>query len=135
MSAERELSFVVEPSEEYHCPICAKVLVEPHVTDCCGQHFCEECLKQWFEEQLGEKICPHCRSEEFTHIRYLPLKRKINELPVYCSNRENGCTELLVCASLNPTSTNAPTRQSNVRTIVGILCFVRILRIILTTSV
>ena len=100
MSAERELSFVVEPSEEYHCPICTKVLVEPHVTDCCGQHFCEECLKQWFKEQLGEKICPHCRSEEFTHIRYLPLKRKINELPVYCSNRENGCTEVTCVCQL-----------------------------------
>ena len=100
MSAERELSFVVEPSEEYHCPICAKVLVEPHVTDCCGQHFCEECLKQWFEEQLGKKICPHCRSEEFTHIRYLPLKRKINDLLVYCSNRDNGCTEITCVCQL-----------------------------------
>ena len=98
--AERDLNFVVEPIEEYLCPICAKVLVEPHVTDCCGQHFCEKCLKQWFEQQLGKMICPHCRSEEFSHIRYLPLKRKINELLVYCSNRGNGCTEIICVCQL-----------------------------------
>ena len=97
--SERELNFLVEPSEEYHCPICAKVLVEPHVTECCGQHFCEQCLKKWFEEQ-GKMICPHCRSEHFSHIRYLPLKRKINELLVYCSNRDKGCTEITCVCQL-----------------------------------
>ena len=83
----RELNFVAEAKEleEYLCPVCTKVLVDPHATECCGQHFCEQCLKKWFREQ-GRTICPHCRSTKFIHSRYLPLKRKINELLVYCSN-------------------------------------------------
>jgi TNF receptor-associated factor 4 len=73
--------------------ICAKVLNEPHLTDCCGQHFCQACLEQWFKKQ-AKKICPHCRSESFTHISYIPLKRKIDVLEVYCPNQEEGCEEI-----------------------------------------
>ena len=94
MSSTKELNFVDNPSEDLLCPICAKVLVDPHVTDCCGQHFCQQCLTKWFQEQFGRKICPHCRSKSFTHIRYLPLKRKINDFQVYCSNRKDGCTTI-----------------------------------------
>ena len=91
MSSTKELNFVIDPSEDLLCPICAKVLVDPHVTDCCGQHFCGQCLTKWFQ---GGKICPHCRSTNFSHIRYLPLKRKINDLQVYCSNWKYGCTTI-----------------------------------------
>ena len=98
MSSTKELNFVIDPSEDFLCPICTKVLVNPHVTDCCGQHFCEQCLTKWF--QRG-KICPHCRSTNFTHIRYLPLKRKINDLQVYCSNRKDGCTTITSVSRLD----------------------------------
>ena len=94
-----ELDFVVEPSEDFLCPICAKVLVEPHVTECCGQHFCKECLTKWFKEQ-GSVICPHCRSINFTHIRYLPIRRKINDLQVFCSNKKDGCTSVTTVSQL-----------------------------------
>lgn len=83
-------SFVEEPPEDFMCMICAKLLTEPHVTECCGQHFCQSCLGKWFERQ-GKKICPHCRSETFTHILYLPLKRKIQALKVFCPNKKYGC--------------------------------------------
>ena len=78
---------------DYQCMICAKVLNEPHLTDCCGQHFCQACLEQWFEKQ-AKKECPHCRSETFTHMRSLPLKRKIDDLEVYCPNQKEGCKEI-----------------------------------------
>ena len=94
-----ERNFVVEPSEDFLCPICAKVLVEPHVTECCGQHFCEQCLTQWFKEQ-GSVIYPHCRSINFAHIRYLPMKRKINDLQVFCSNKKDGCTSITTVSQL-----------------------------------
>ena len=94
-----ELDFVVEPSEDFLCPICSKVLVEPHVTECCGQHFCEQCLTKWFKEQ-GSVICPHCRSINFAHIRYLPMKRKINDLQVLCSNKKDGCALITTVSQL-----------------------------------
>ena len=80
--------------DDYQCMICAKVLNEPHLTDCCGQHFCQACLEQWFKKQ-AKKICPHCRSETFAHMRYVPLKRKIDVLEVYCPNQKEGCKEVL----------------------------------------
>ena len=85
-----EYKFVKELPDDFQCVICAKVLNEPHLTDCCGQHFCQACLEQWFKKQ-EKKICPHCRSESFTHMRYLPLKRKIDDLDVYCPNQGEGC--------------------------------------------
>ena len=93
----QDLNFVSEPPEDFNCPICVKVLLEPHVTECCGQHFCEQCLTAWFKEQ-PERTCPQCRTAGFTHIRYLPMKRKINELLVYCSNRSKGCTVIVTVA-------------------------------------
>ena len=94
LPAKMEYNFVKNPPEEYSCLICAKLLDQPHLTDCCGQHFCQACLKQWFKKQ-GKKICPHCRSEIFSHMRSLPLKRKIDDLEVYCPNKAEGC-ELII---------------------------------------
>ena len=86
--------------DDYQCMICAKVLKEPHLTDCCGQHFCQACLEQWFKKQ-ARKICPHCRSETFTHMRDLPLKRKIDILEVYCPNQKEGCKEVMKLGALD----------------------------------
>ena len=83
-------TFVFEPPEEYICTVCSRVMTEPHLTDCCGQHFCLGCLERWYQSR-GFKQCPHCRSIAFDHIVNLPLKRKINRLDVYCPNKEKGC--------------------------------------------
>ena len=85
-----EYHFVHDPPDDFFCMICAKVLNEPHLTDCCGQHFCGVCLERWFQKQ-AKKICPHCRSESFTYMRYLPLKRKIDALQMYCPFEIQGC--------------------------------------------
>lgn len=67
------------------------VLIEPHAFECCPIHVCEQCLEKYFEEQ-GKEICPKCQSEAIKQIRYEPLKTKINELQVYCTEIDNGCT-------------------------------------------
>ena len=84
-------AFVSELPHEYVCQVCTNVLQDPHATECCGQHFCKACLEKWFEKNT-EKVCPHCRVIDFNHIHYKPLQRKINELKVFCSNRDKGCT-------------------------------------------
>lgn len=88
-------SFVSEPPQNYVCQVCMNVLQEPHLTECCGQHFCKGCLESWFERNQGRKVCPHCREVDFVHIVSKPLKRKINELKVFCSNRDKGCKDTL----------------------------------------
>ena len=38
--------FVGEVADRFICQICTKVLREPHLAVCCGQHFCESCLNK-----------------------------------------------------------------------------------------
>ena len=87
--------FVSDPPQDYICQICMKVLQEPHVTECCGQHFCKGCLEKWFEKNHGDKVCPHCKEADIVHILYKPLQRKINKLEIHCSNRELGCEVIM----------------------------------------
>ncbi len=91
---EREFyDFLETPPEELVCQVCLNVFNEPHVTDCCGQHFCRECLDFCVNDFTKIKSCPHCRETKFKHLIYKPFQRKINELVAYCTNREKGCME------------------------------------------
>ena len=102
MATKHDYDFVDTILEEYRCGICKDVLQEPHATECCGQHFCKDCLEKSLQRQKGPfgrrvkiaiatKQCPHCRAENFNHIKYLPLERKIKDLKVYCPNRYKRC--------------------------------------------
>lgn len=89
-----QLNFVNKVPEEFNCSICTKRLDEPMLTDCCGQHFCKACLENWFETSLAQKrnkSCPHCRNENFSYIIDRPVKRKIDDLKIYCPNHRQGC--------------------------------------------
>ena len=46
-----DYNFVDDLPEEYTCQVCMKLLKEPQITDCCGQHFCRACLDRWFKKQ------------------------------------------------------------------------------------
>ena len=96
-----------EPDQEYLCSICHGVLRDPHATECCGQHFCEKCLNEWFRQE-GRTICPHCRRTRFNHIRYLPLKRKIDGFGVFCSNKGQGCQVVSTVGELSSHLGNCP---------------------------
>ena len=86
-----DYDFVEEVPEELVCStICTKVLRDPHLTACCGQHFCNSCLEHWFKRQ-GKQVCPHCRKERFSHILDKPIKRRIDQLKVHCTNHKAGC--------------------------------------------
>ena len=87
--------FVEDPAQELICQICYNVLQEPHVTDCCGQHFCKCCLDSSVNEYTRIKACPHCRERNYKHLIYKPYQRKINELIVYCKNRSRGCLDTM----------------------------------------
>lgn len=110
--AARKLKFVDTVPEKFKCTRCKELLQDPHVTGCCGQHFCQKCIEiaekkassparqsifrhrgSWRGEYEGKIRCPSCRSTNYKHMRYLPLTRKINELMVYCPHKDNGCEE------------------------------------------
>ena len=87
-----DYSFVSEVPDRFICQICTKVLCDPHLAVCCGQHFCESCLNQWFTRQ-GKESCPHCRAEgeAFNHVIHKGLRSEVNQLKIRCSNYGEGC--------------------------------------------
>ena len=84
--------FIGPVSDRLNCNVCTKVLRDPHLAVCCGQHFCESCLSQWFENQ-GKESCPHCRveGEDFHHVINKGVRSEINQLKIRCSNHGEGC--------------------------------------------
>ena len=84
--------FVCEVPDRFTCQICTGVLRDPHLTVCCGQHFCESCLNKWLARQ-GKESCPHCRAEgeAFNHVIDKSVGRAVNELKTRCSNHGEGC--------------------------------------------
>ena len=82
-------TFIKPVPERLYCNICIKVLRDPQLTFCCGQHFCESCLKHWCKKQ--KTTCPHCRHENFNHMLNKALKREIDDLEIRCTKQELGC--------------------------------------------
>ena len=87
-----DYDFVDKISERFNCNICTKVLRNPHLAVCCGQHFCESCLNEWFTRQ-GKESCPHCRAEGegFNHVIHKGVRSEINQLKIKCINHGEGC--------------------------------------------
>ena len=86
--AKDQLKFVDPPTDEFNCPICLGILQEPYLTACCGNHFCEACVGKVKE---GANKCPLCQETPLNGIINKSLRRKLNELKVYCMYKETGC--------------------------------------------
>ena len=84
-----ESTFTKPVPDRFNCNICTKVLHDPHLTDCCGQHFCESCLDHWFKKQ--KTTCPLCREKNFNHFLNKALKREIDDLEIRCTKQGLGC--------------------------------------------
>ena len=100
MAASQEMNceFVEVPPAELTCPICLKVLCQPHLVNCCGQQYCEKCLKQW---QGQNESCPHCRSTGYAHMLMKQTIRKVGELKLYCPNKKHGCLAIVKVSEYN----------------------------------
>ena len=84
-----DFDFTEEPPEELNCPVCLLVLRDPHLTSCCGNHFCQSCVEKI---QGGWSPCPLCKDSSFTTFLNKSFQRKVNELKIQCPKAENGCT-------------------------------------------
>ena len=82
----------VDNVDKYTCNICKKILKDPQLTACCGQHYCQSCLNYWFTTNY-RRSCPHCRTERsgFQYFLNKSVKREIDSLRIHCTNKEEGC--------------------------------------------
>ena len=72
-------SFLEEPDQTLLCLICSRVLREPELTDCCGNHYCASCLKRWLNNSPS---CPLCRENNFSTLRDKKTERVVQSLQV-----------------------------------------------------
>ena len=73
---------------ELECPVCLLVMREPHLTSCCGNHFCFACINE--VREMGNP-CPLCKVVVTHTLLNRKEKCRILELKVYCSSRDAGC--------------------------------------------
>ena len=85
-----DYKFVDQVLPKYICIICDKTLRDAQITDCCGQHFCDSCLKQSRAQRNGKR-CPHCQKTRFQNYLNKEKVREINALLVYCVHESEGC--------------------------------------------
>ncbi|XP_064389172.1 TNF receptor-associated factor 5-like [Halichondria panicea] len=98
MASPANYEFVDKVPEDHHCTICTNILTDPVLTGCCGQHFCNGCLKNWLRRK---KTCPHCQTDNFQCMKNLRMKRAIDSLKIYCPNRSKGCDKITTLGECN----------------------------------
>uniref|UniRef100_A0A672RZ15 E3 ubiquitin/ISG15 ligase TRIM25-like n=1 Tax=Sinocyclocheilus grahami TaxID=75366 RepID=A0A672RZ15_SINGR len=64
-------------TEEYKCPVCLDVFIDP-VSTPCGHNFCKSCLKQCWDNSQDCK-CPYCK-ETFSKIPELKSNTVLREI-------------------------------------------------------
>ena len=79
--------------EDYTCPICMSVAIDPVGTPCCAQLFCHECLGDALKHR---ERCPMDRQRlTFDQVRKIDKNgiewKRLSELPVSCKEDELGC--------------------------------------------
>ena len=106
--AELDFDFVEQPDQDLYCPVTLEILLEPHQTDCCGQHISEKAANRIIKDG---KPCPMCKDDHFTTHRDKYFKRNtINKLKVYCLHKKSGCEWTGELGDLNNHSTSCPKR-------------------------
>ena len=80
-----DCTFANPPPEELTCSICMHVLREPQLTTCCGHHYCEFCLRK---TKAMAMRCPNCRERHFDSVLDKNYRRKVDELEVWCPNKQ-----------------------------------------------
>ena len=106
--ASQDYDFVEQPDQDFYCPVSLEILLEPHQTECCGQHISQKAADRLIKEG---KPCPMCKDENFTTHQDKYFKRNmINKLKVHCPHKKSGCVWVGELGDLNQHSASCPNR-------------------------
>ena len=82
-----QAEFVDSISDTLSCSICFLPFRDPHLVSCCGAKFCETCIGR---VKAAGQPCPLCK-QEFNTMLDRSMQRKVLELNVCCSGKQDGC--------------------------------------------
>ena len=83
-----EYPFVEEPSQDFYCPVTFGLLLQPHITSCCGQNLSVEAVNRL---QREKQACPLCREPKWSTELNEELEHEIQKLHVFCPHIDRGC--------------------------------------------
>ena len=84
-----------EDINEYSCDLCNEIFINPLVTQCCRQTYCQNCINQWIDRF---NTCPNDRQPLDRNGLSQPPKALINifnKLKVKCNYHLNGCQKII----------------------------------------
>ena len=87
-ASEEDYLFVEAPSEEFYCPVTTGLLLEPHLTSCCGKHLSQEAATR-IQREGG--ACPLCKAPSWSTMLNKHFQRQVKSLCVFCRHEERGC--------------------------------------------
>ena len=74
------------------CKICHLPCCEAQQSECCGHVYCKSDINKLTAIKAIYPICPICRSEEFVTYPNISIDHEIQDLLVYCPNKDaTGC--------------------------------------------
>jgi uncharacterized coiled-coil protein SlyX len=85
---QEEFDFVVQPSEDFFCPVTFELLLNPHQTTCCGHHLSEKAVNRL---QREGKPCPMCKESKLVTIPDKFFKRKASAILIRCPYKGSEC--------------------------------------------
>ena len=83
-----EYPFVEQPSEDFFCPVTLGLLLQPHLTSCCGKHLSQEAATRIKKEKGA---CPLCKQSRWKGMLDKNFRRQVNSLHVLCRHENRGC--------------------------------------------
>ena len=83
-----QCKFIDELPDDLLCKSCRHVARQPHLTSCCGEHYCHTCIAAILQDK---KPCPSCKEDTFTIFMNKRDHRRILGLRVCCTNKDHGC--------------------------------------------
>ena len=87
-SAPEEFDFVDRPSEDFFCPVTFDLLLEPHLTTCCGHHLSSRAAMRLNSEN---KPCPVCKEPQLATVLDKFHQRKVRAVLIRCPRAPSGC--------------------------------------------
>jgi hypothetical protein len=86
-TVDEDYLFAEKPSDDYYCPVTMGLLLQPHLTSCCGNHFSQEVVTR-IQREKG--ACPLCKKPSWSTVLNKHFQRQVNSLRLFC-HEDRGC--------------------------------------------
>ena len=105
----QEYSFVDDPDEDFFCPVTYDVLLQPHLTMCCGKHLSQKAATRIRKEGVA---CPMCATPQCSTVLNKHFRRQVNNLRVFCFHKDRGCRWQGVLSSIEDHVHSCPMKNN-----------------------